>query len=69
MLWRKTCWFIVDRRRKHKANMVQENIFLVQESWFFLQDFSTEEILKCHYKNCFENNGKQRIMPKKSWMC
>ena len=46
--------------------MVQENIFLVQESWFFLQDFSTEEILKCHYKNCFGNNGKQRIMPKKS---
>ena len=28
---------------------------------FYLQTFSTEEILKCHIKDCFEINGKQRI--------
>ena len=33
---------------------------------YCLQVFSTEEILKCHLKDCFEFNGKQRIkMPKK----
>ena len=31
-----------------------------------LQAFSTEEILKCHIKDCFKINSKQRIiMPKK----
>ena len=34
---------------------------------YFLQVFTTEEILKCHIKDCFQINGKQRtIMPKKS---
>ena len=33
---------------------------------YCLQAFSTEEILKRHIKDCFEINGKQRIiMPKK----
>ena len=32
---------------------------------YCLQVFSTEEILKCHIKDCFKVNGKQRIiMPK-----
>ena len=34
---------------------------------YFLQAFSTEEILKCHIKDGFKINSKQRIkMPKKS---
>ena len=33
---------------------------------YCLQAFITEEILKCHIKDCFKFNGKQRIiMPKK----
>ena len=33
---------------------------------FYLKAFSTEEILKRHFKDCFQINGKQRIkMPKK----
>ena len=33
---------------------------------YYLQAFSTEEILKSHIKDCFKINGKQRIiMPKK----
>ena len=33
---------------------------------YCLQDFSTEETLKLHIKDCFKINGKQRIiMPKK----
>ena len=33
---------------------------------FFLETFSTGEILKCHIKDCFKINGKQKIiMPKK----
>ena len=33
---------------------------------YYLQTFSTEEILKCHIKDCFKINGKQRTkMPKK----
>ena len=33
---------------------------------YYLQAFSTEEILKLHIKDCFKINGKQRIkMPKK----
>ena len=28
---------------------------------FYLQTFSTEEILKHHFKDCFKINGKQRI--------
>ena len=40
----------------------EENIFCC----FYLQAFSTEEILKHHIKDCFKINGKQRIMmPKK----
>ena len=35
---------------------------------YFLEAFSTEEILK-HIKNCFDINGKQRIIiPKKRRM-
>ena len=29
---------------------------------FYLQAFSTEEILKCHIKDCFKFNVKQRII-------
>ena len=33
---------------------------------YCLQEFSTEEILKRHIKDCFKINGKQRIqMPQK----
>ena len=33
---------------------------------YCLQAFSTEELLKCHIKDCFKINGKQKIiMPKK----
>ena len=32
---------------------------------YWLQAFSTEEILKRHIKDCFKINGKQRIMSKK----
>ena len=33
---------------------------------YCLQAFSTEEIIKCHIKDGFKSNGKQRIiMPKK----
>ena len=33
---------------------------------YCLHPFTTEEVLKCHIKNCFKMNGKQRIvMPKK----
>ena len=33
---------------------------------YFLQDFSSEEILKSHIKGCFKIDGKQTIkMPKK----
>ena len=33
---------------------------------YCLQDFSTEEILKCDIEDCFKINGKQKIiMPKK----
>ena len=32
---------------------------------YYLQAFSTEEILKCHLKDCFKINGKKKIiMPK-----
>ena len=32
---------------------------------YCLQAFSTEEILKCHIKDCFKINGKQRIIIRK----
>ena len=33
---------------------------------YCLQAFSTKEILKCHFKDCFKINGQQKIlMPKK----
>ena len=33
---------------------------------YFVQAFSTEEILKLHIKDCFNINGKQKMeMPKK----
>ena len=36
---------------------------------YYLQAFSTEEILKCRIKDCFKINDKQRIiMPKKKSM-
>ena len=35
-------------------------------SRYYLQAFSTGEILKCHIKDCFKVNGKRRIIiPKK----
>ena len=34
--------------------------------YYCLQAFSTDKILKCHIKDCFKINGKQRIIiPKK----
>ena len=30
-------------------------------SCYYLQDFSTKKILKCHVKDCFKINGKQMI--------
>ena len=42
------------RGRKHFCN-------------YCLQNFTTEKILKCHFKDCFKINDKQRIiMPKQS---
>ena len=36
---------------------------------YYLQAFSTEEILKCRIKDCFKINDKQRIIiPKKKSM-
>ena len=32
---------------------------------YCLQTVSTEEILKCHMKDCFEINGKQKIIMSK----
>ena len=29
--------------------------------WYCLHAFITEEILKCHIKNCLKRNGKQKI--------
>ena len=29
---------------------------------YCLQAFSTDEILKTHIKDCFKNNGKQKII-------
>ena len=40
-------------------------MYIVEESVFCrvrLQSFSTEEILKCHIKDCSKTNGKQRII-------
>ena len=43
----------LDRRKKYFSR-------------YCLQAFSTEEILKCHIKDCFKINDKQKmIMPKK----
>ena len=47
---------------------VEENIFTVVAYKLKVMKCteSTEEILKCHIKDCFKINGKQRIkMPKK----
>ena len=34
--------------------------------YYCLQAFSAEEILKCHVKDCFKINGKQRVrIPKR----
>ena len=42
--------------------IAEKNIFCR----YYLQAFSTEEILKRHIKGCFKINGKQKIiMPKK----
>ena len=42
--------------------IMEENIFCR----YCLQSFNIEEILKCHIKDCFKINGKQKIiMPKK----
>ena len=50
--------------------MYDHHTFLYERKHFchyYLQAFSTEEILKCHVKDCFKINGKQRIKkPKKS---
>ena len=46
-------------------------IFCIAENFcrYYLQAFSTEEILKHHIKDSFKINGKQRIiMPKKANM-
>ena len=36
---------------------------------YCLQAFSTEEISKCHVKDCFKINGKQRIKRPKQGEC
>ena len=47
------CNHTLHRRKKHFCR-------------YWLRDFSKEEILKCHIKDCFKINSKQRIiMPKK----
>ena len=41
--------------------IVEENIFIV----IVYKYFSTEEILKCHMKDCFNINGIRRIIMSK----
>ena len=70
LLWRKTYWSSIDRKRKQKILILSCIIILyIVEICFFhycLQAFSTEEILKCLIKDFFKINGKQWIiMPKK----
>ena len=51
------CNHTLHRRKKHFCR-------------YWLRDFSTEEILKCHIKDCFKINGKKKIiMPKKRVIC
>ena len=77
MLWRKTCWFIVteEKGKRHYVLIKTFNAFMYnyilhgrkKHFWrYYLQAFSTEEILRYHIKDCFKISDKQKfIMPKK----
>ena len=76
MLQRKTCWFIIDRRRRINDFMYDFMInvscmvmhYIVEENalLLLLQPFIKNEILKLHIKDCFKINSQQRIiMPEK----
>ena len=74
---RKTCWLIIDRRKrkKHYVLINEFNRFMYDHSLhcgekhfccYCLHAFIREEILKHHIKDSFKINGKQMIkMPKK----
>ena len=67
--FQKTLWYIIIRkkRQKHYVLIKDFNTFMYDHTLhhgrkhfcrYCLQAFSTEEILKCHVNNCFENNSK-----------
>ena len=67
--FQKTLWYIIIRkkRQKHYVLIKDFNTFMYDHTLhhgrkhfccYCLQAFSTEEILKCHLNNCFENNSK-----------
>ena len=49
--------------------IVGENIFVVHFCHYCLHGFITDEMLKCHIKDCSKINGKQTIkMPKSEYV-
>ena len=70
--------FIGEEVKRHYALIKDVNPFIYDHALhrgknifchYCLQAFSTKEILKRHFKDCFKINGKQRIMmPKKTSM-
>ena len=70
MLWRKTCWSIINRRRKEILFFIKDfNTFMYDHtlhrgkkhfSCYCLQALSTKGILKYHIKDCFKINGKKK---------
>ena len=77
MLWRKhvDLLLIGEEGKRHYIFIKDFNTFIYDYTLhrgrkdfcrYFLQAFSSEELLKSHIKDCIEINGKQRvIMPKK----
>ena len=72
MLLTRKCWLIIDRRRKkkHYISINDFNRFIYEHSLdrvrkqfcrYCLHAFITNEILKCHIKDCFKNNSKKTI--------
>ena len=67
---------IEEKEKRHYVLIKDFNTFMYNHTLhcrkkhfccYCLQAFGTEEILKCHIKNCCKINGKQKvIMPKKS---
>ena len=62
---------IVEVGKRHYVLIKDFNTFMCHHTLFHgknhfccycLQAFSTEEIIKCHIKDCFKINGKQRII-------